>query len=390
MMWLVAGAVLPSMMIAWAGGWAVRRWGPSWGLIDRPGHRKVHARPTPTSGGIAIWLGVVVPLALGHAALALVLASRGEPAAWALPAIPLPSFVEPHLSGLAQQAGKLWVILAGGTVLLVLGLIDDRRGLDWRLRLGVQTALALAIVLLQPRLRMTLFVDAPWLTTGLSVLWIVGLVNAFNMLDNMDGLSAGVASIAAGILAAVLLLVPDPVRHPPQIFVGGFLLVLLGALLGFLWHNRPPARLFMGDAGSYWIGYLLAIATLTATFAGEDTPPHAILAPLCVLAVPLYDMATVVFIRLREGRSPFAGDKSHFSHRLVELGMTKGQAVLTIYLATATCGLGAFLLHQVDLAGACVILLLVACMLVLVAILEAAGRLRRAATDGEDGNHGAP
>ena len=389
MIWLILGAVIPSMAIAWAGGWAVRVWGPRWGLVDRPGHRKVHAQPTPTSGGLAIWLGVVVPLALGNALLAIVMASRGEATILGLPQIGVPAFVEPHLSGLAQQAGKLWLILGGGTVLLILGLFDDRQGLDWRLRLAVQTAVALSVVLLQPRLRMTLFIDAPWLTTGLSVIWIVGLVNAFNMLDNMDGLSAGVASIAAAIFAAVSLLVPDPVKHPPQIFVGGFLLVFLGSLLGFLWHNRPPARLFMGDAGSYWIGYLLAVATLTATFAGEDTPRHAILAPLCVLAVPLYDMATVVFIRLRQKRSVFAGDKSHFSHRLVELGMTKTQAVLTIYLATATCGLGAFLLHQVDLVGACVILLLVACMLVLVAILEAAGRLRPAESHDKDRDHGA-
>jgi UDP-GlcNAc:undecaprenyl-phosphate GlcNAc-1-phosphate transferase len=344
----------------------------------------------PTSGGLAIWLGIVVPLALGHAVVAMLLAGRAGSAAGAMLSIPVPSFVEPHLSGLAQQAGKLWIMLAGGTVLLVLGLIDDRRGLDWRLRLGVQTLVALAIVLFEPRLRMTLFVDAPWLTTALSVMWIVGLVNAFNMLDNMDGLSAGVASIAAAILAAVLLLVPDSAKHPPQLFVGGFLLVLLGSLLGFLWHNRPPARLFMGDAGAYLIGYLLAIATLTATFAGQDTPRHAILAPLCVLAVPLYDVATVMAIRLREGRSPFVGDKSHFSHRLVELGMTKPQAVLTIYLATATCGLGAFLLHQVDLAGACVILLLVACILVLVAILETAGRRHRGTTDSEDRDNGPP
>jgi UDP-GlcNAc:undecaprenyl-phosphate GlcNAc-1-phosphate transferase len=232
---------------------------------------------------------------------------------------------------------------------------------------------------------MTLFVQAPWVTGALSVIWIVGLTNTFNMLDNMDGLSAGVAAIAAAILSSVLLLVPQPVTHQPQLFVGGFLLVVVGALLGFLWHNRPPARLFMGDAGSYLLGYLLAIATLTATFAGENVPPHAILAPLCVLAVPLYDTITVITIRLREGRSPFVGDKSHFSHRLVELGMTKGQAVLTIYLATATCGLGAFLLHEVDFLGACVVLLLVVCMLVLVGVLETAGRKLR---NGEDvGNH---
>ena len=130
----------------------------------------------------------------------------------------------------------------------------------------------------------------------------------------------------------------------------------------------------MGDAGSYLVGYLLAMATLSATFAGENLPRHAILAPLCVLAVPLYDTTTVVLIRLRAGRSPFHGDKSHFSHRLVELGMSKAQAVLTIYLATATCGLGALLLHQVNGAGACIVLLMIACVLVLVGILETTPR----------------
>ena len=208
------------------------------------------------------------------------------------------------------------------------------------------------------------------------MLWIVGLVNSFNMLDNMDGLSAGVAAIAAAMFAAMMLLTHRPDNNQPQLFLAGLLLVIVGSLLGFLWHNRPPARLFMGDAGSYLIGYLLAMTTLMGTFAGGDLPKHAILGPLCVLAVPIYDTATVVFIRLREGRSPFTGDKSHFSHRLVELGLSKPQAVLTIYLATATCGLGALLLRQLNVFGAIVVLLMVACTLALVAILETAGRHR--------------
>jgi UDP-GlcNAc:undecaprenyl-phosphate GlcNAc-1-phosphate transferase len=200
------------------------------------------------------------------------------------------------------------------------------------------------------------------------------------MLDNMDGLSAGVAAIAAAILAAAALLTPRPDNHQPQLFVAGFLLLFVGSLLGFLGHNRPPARLFMGDAGSYLIGYLLAMATLTATFAGGDLPRHGALAPLCVMAVPIYDTVSVVLIRLRQRRSPFVGDKSHFSHRLVQLGMTKTQAVLTIYLATATCGLGALLLQQVaTLVGALLILLLVACTLLLVAILESTGSGERGA-----------
>jgi len=367
--WLIVGSLVPSMIVAWAAAWAVRRAAPRLGLVDRPGTRKIHDRPMPTAGGLAIWLGVVGPLAVGQAILA-VLAHQSEPPAW------LPAFIAPHLAGLVEQSPRLWSMLAGGTVLMVLGLVDDRRGLDWRVRIAVQTAVAVAMVMLG--WRMSLFLDVPWLTFALSVAWIVGLVNSFNMLDNMDGLSAGTAAIAAGLLAAVMLMVPDPATAQPQLFVGGFLLVVVGSLLGFLWHNRPPARLFMGDAGSYWIGYLLALSTLSATFAGSNVPRYAILAPLCVLAVPLYDTATVVLIRLRAGRSPFEGDKSHFSHRLVELGMSTRQAVLTIYLATATCGLGALLLYQVNAVGACVVLLMVGCILVLVAVLETAARRKTA------------
>jgi UDP-GlcNAc:undecaprenyl-phosphate GlcNAc-1-phosphate transferase len=197
------------------------------------------------------------------------------------------------------------------------------------------------------------------------------------MLDNMDGLSAGVGTIAAGMLAAVMLLVPDPRTNLPHLFVAGFLLVLVGSLLGFLWHNRPPARLFMGDAGSYFLGFSLATIAMVANYLGGSLPRHAMLAPICVLAVPLYDTATVVWIRLRQGRSPFAGDRSHLSHRLVELGLSKPQAVLTIYLLTATCGLGALLLHEVDTVGAAIIVLLVACVLALTGILETSARRKR-------------
>jgi UDP-GlcNAc:undecaprenyl-phosphate GlcNAc-1-phosphate transferase len=313
---------------------------------------------------VAIWLGIVLPLAMGQVLL-WGLAGAGA-------TLPLPDFIAPHLSGLLHQSGRLWLLLGGGTVLLLLGLADDRRGLDWRLRLGVQTLVAVALVCLGWRL--SLFLDMPWLTGTLSVIWIVGLVNSFNMLDNMDGLSAGVAAIAAAIFAAVMLLTPRPDNNQPQLFVAGLLLVIVGSLVGFLWHNRPPARLFMGDAGSYLVGYLLATATLTGSFAGGNLPRHAILAPLCVLAIPLYDTVSVVLIRLRAGRSPVVGDKSHFSHRLVERGLSKPQAVLTIYLATVTCGLAALLLHQLSPGGAAVVLLIVICTLTLVAILESADR----------------
>ncbi|MCA9108269.1 MAG: undecaprenyl/decaprenyl-phosphate alpha-N-acetylglucosaminyl 1-phosphate transferase, partial [Planctomycetales bacterium] len=172
-----------------------------------------------------------------------------------------------------EQSGKLWLLIAAATVLMLLGLADDRRGLDWKLRLSIQTAVAAVVV--AAGWRLSLFVDLPWLTNALSMLWIVALINAFNMLDNMDGLSGGVGAIAAAMLAAVMLMAPDPMTHQPQLFVAGFLLVLVGSLVGFLAHNRPPARIFMGDAGSYFIGFWIATGTLMATFAGEGLPRHA-------------------------------------------------------------------------------------------------------------------
>jgi UDP-GlcNAc:undecaprenyl-phosphate/decaprenyl-phosphate GlcNAc-1-phosphate transferase len=366
LLWLILGAVVPSACVCWTAAWGVRRLGPRLGLVDRPGARKVHDRPMPTSGGLAIWLGLIVPLGAGQGLLWL-LRRHFAP----LPELLTTTGIADHLPGLWQQSSQLWLLLCGGTVLMILGLADDLRGLDWPFRLAVQTAVAAAMVSCGWRVHLPW--DVPGLAFAVSVMWIVGLVNSFNMLDNMDGLSAGVAAIVATILAAAVLMTPKPDNHQPQLFVAGFLLVIVGSLLGFLWHNRPPARLFMGDAGSYLVGYLLAMATLTATFAGGGLPRHGVLAPLCVMAVPIYDTASVVLIRLRQGRSPFVGDKSHFSHRLVKLGMTKPQAVLTIYLATATCGLGALLLHQVDWIGAILILLIVVCTLALVGLLESTG-----------------
>jgi UDP-GlcNAc:undecaprenyl-phosphate GlcNAc-1-phosphate transferase len=363
----LAGTIVPSAVLSCAAVAIVRRMAVRWGLVDQPDPRKVHTSPTPLGGGLAIWLGVVLPFIGGQIVLWLI-------AGGVISEDLVPAFARPHIAGLASRMASLWILLGAGTVLMVLGLLDDRFGLDWRLRLAVQFAVT-ACVATQDEWRLTAFVNLPLVTGFLSVIWIVALINAFNMLDNMDGLSGGVAALAAGFLAAVFLLAPDPQTQRPQLFLAGLLLVIIGSLLGFLWHNRPPARIFMGDAGSYFVGFIIAVATLLATYTGyRSTTRHAILAPLFVMAVPLYDMVTVLWIRVRSGRSPFSADRNHFSHRLVELGLTKGQAVLTIYLLTATCGVGALLLHRVDAVGAGLITLLIACVLALIAILETTAR----------------
>jgi UDP-GlcNAc:undecaprenyl-phosphate GlcNAc-1-phosphate transferase len=360
--WIALAALLPSFLLVYLSSFWIRRRAAGWGLIDQPNDRKVHATPTPMGGGLAIWLGVLVPFLVGTV---VVMIASSNPD-W------LPAILQQHVEGLKSRLGSLWILLGGGTVLMILGLIDDLRGLPWRLRLAVQF-LVVAVCIGTQGWQLSLFLSSRLLALVVSVIWVVLLINSFNMLDNMDGGSAGVAGIAS-LMLTLFVLLPGSSEQGPQLFIAGFFLVLLGSLLGFLVHNRPPARLFMGDAGSYFIGFSIGIASLLATYA-SDQKPHAVLAPLCIMAVPIYDFVTVIWIRLREGRSPFQPDKSHFSHRLVELGMTRGQAVLTMYFATATCGLGALLLPQVDgFLQAGIIVLLVICVLGLVAILETVAR----------------
>ena len=364
---LILVTIVPAFLVSVITVGLVRRAAQRLGLLDKPGARKVHTTPIPLGGGLGIWAGVIATLAFGTLA---VYAMRSQPDLFAW----LPEQLTRHLNGLLSRTAAIWGILAGGTVLMLLGLADDRRGLPWQMRIAVEFAVAGFCVYFL-NLRFTAYIDLPWLTGLMSVIWIVALINSFNMLDNMDGLSGGVAVIATSMLAIMLLTQPDTTTQGPQLFVAAMLLVLVGALLGFLKHNWPPAKIFMGDAGSYFVGYWIAVATLLSTYAGaHGSRPLAVFAPLCVLAVPLYDMLSVIIIRLREGRSPFEGDKRHFSHRLVDLGMTKKQAVLTIYLATAVCSLEALLLPRVDVVGAGVVLLSTCSVLGLVSVLESVGR----------------
>ncbi len=364
---LVLAAIVPSFVISLIAVGVVRRAAVRLGLMDKPGVRKVHTTPIPLGGGLGIWAGVVGTMLIGTLG---VLAAKYQPELFTW----LPSGLTQHVSGMVDKIGEIWGLIGCATVLMILGLMDDRRGLPWQLRIGVEFAVAAFCVYWQG-LQLTAFIEMPWLTGLLSVIWIVALINSFNMLDNMDGLSGGVAAISAGMLAVTLLTSRDPSNNQPQFFVAAMLLVLGGALLGFLKHNWPPAKIFMGDAGSYFVGFWIAVASLLATYAGyHGSTPHAVFAPLCVLAIPLYDMCSVIWIRLREGRSPFEGDKRHFSHRLVDLGMTKKQAVLTIYLATATCSCGALLLPRVDAVGAGLVLVVVCLTLTLVQVLESVGR----------------
>jgi len=360
----LAGIVMVASVVSlWVVSW-VKFHAQGLRLIDMPNERKVHTQPIPRGGGLGIWLGVLSVFSIGTLAVALASYSPGV-----LPES-IPESLRLMVPGLWSKLGSIWLLLAGGSVVAILGLMDDRFGLDWRVRIAVECAVAAAIVY-GLQLQLTAYIDLPWLTPILSVIWIVMLINSFNMLDNMDALSAGVAAIISGMLALMLLTTSEPSQREPQLFVAVMALALLGGLIGFLKHNWPPASIFMGDSGSYFVGYWIAVTTLLSTYSGSSgQAPHAVFAPLCLLAIPIYDTLSVIAIRLREGRSPFQADKKHFSHRLVELGMTKRQAVGTIYLATLTCSLGALLLPRTDWIGAGLVLLIVLAMLGLIALLE--------------------
>ena len=384
--WLLGVTVVPPMIVAAISLYLVRRYAVRLGLVDLPGGHSSHQTPTPLGGGIGVWLAVIVTFLAGTIAVAFVRESTELQAK-------LPSQILPYLDGIWSRVGQIWTLLCAGSVLFVLGVIDDRLGVLGKraaktgesldgffmgsrwviLRLSVQFAVA-AFVVYAMGFGLTAFIGLTWLTNLLSVIWIVAVINSFNMLDNMDGLTGGVAAIIAASMAAVMLTTPDPGTARPQLFVAALLLVVCGSLLGFLWHNRPPAKIFLGDGGSYLVGFLVSVAMLMATFAGSADPrPHGVFAPLCVMAVPMYDMATVLWIRIREGRSPFQGDHSHFSHRLTDLGLSRVQAVLTIYLVTGTCGIASVLLTHVSIWQAIMVIGIVVCMLLLVVILESTG-----------------
>jgi UDP-GlcNAc:undecaprenyl-phosphate/decaprenyl-phosphate GlcNAc-1-phosphate transferase len=300
---------------------------PRIGLLDVPGDRKVHTVPTPRAGGLAIYAAVTTT-----------------------------AFVFPVV---LQR--EFTTCLVAGFFIVLIGFIDDLRPLPWQLRLGVQALAALVVVVLWQS-------SASWGVRALSVVWIVGLINAFNMLDNMDALSAGVAWIAAGMLALAQIMRME--NSQGLVEVTPYLL-LMGALTGFLWFNRPPARIFMGDAGSTFLGFFLGVGSLHPIYAGQaPADARAWELPLCIFAVPCYDLGTVVLLRLRQGRSPFHADKQHLSHRLVALGLKPRIAVFVIHLLALASGLAGLVVMTATGHGPLLVGAMILCFWISIAVIE--------------------
>ncbi len=339
---------------------AVRRLAPKAGFCAYPRQDRYHRSVIAMGGGIAIFWTLALFLAGGAAAVKWLIAPG-----WLSG---LDASLTVHAAGFLSKADQLLVVVAVALGLHILGLWDDRRRLGPYVKLILQFALALAAAGLAD-IRVEFFIHNKIITTLLSAVWIVLLMNVFNFLDNMDGASAGMALIIAGVLFTAAAM-------SGQVFVGAMGLVLIGTLAGFLVFNFPPATIFMGDAGSLVVGFFMAVLSLKTTYYHQSQGGQlfGVFMPLAAMAVPLYDFATVTFLRLRQGKSPLVGDTQHFSHRLRRRGLTDVQVALTLYLATLCTGLGAVLLLNAGTVGAVIIFTQTTMVLGVVAILEATGK----------------
>jgi UDP-GlcNAc:undecaprenyl-phosphate GlcNAc-1-phosphate transferase len=293
-----------------------RHWCLRIGLVDDPGHRKIHDVPIPLAGGLAVLTGLLLPL-LGAVVL---LKFNFIPSANA----------EALLYGLNKRALRLAAIAVGAVAITFLGVLDDKHELRPLHKFTGQLLIALLVA--AAGVRITLFVPNLAFSYAVTILWLLTVINAFNFMDNMNGLCAGLGAIAAGWFAAFAAM-------DSQYLVALAAFLSCGALLGFLPHNFPNARAFLGDAGSHLVGYLLGVLAILPHFYTAHEPRRlAVLTPLLVLAIPLADLAWVVLVRWRIGRPFYVGDTNHLSHRLVRFGLSRTATVALIWLAAVLIG----------------------------------------------------
>jgi UDP-GlcNAc:undecaprenyl-phosphate GlcNAc-1-phosphate transferase len=280
----------------------MRRLALRYAVVDNPNARKVHATPVPLLGGAAIYVSFMLVL---------------------------------FFFGDRFYINQVIGIFVGASLMSLMGIIDDRWGLGSYIKLAGQ--LTAAGVLILSGVQIQIF--GGWFDITLTILWVVGITNAMNLLDNMDGLSGGIAMIAAAFFTLLAAM-------SGQYLVGALAAALAGACAGFLIYNWNPAHIFMGDAGSLFLGFLLAAVAIKLRFP-SNTVTVTWLIPVMVLAVPIFDTTLVFISRLRRGKNPLTTPgKDHLSHRLARLTGSKREAVLLCYLLAGAIGLVSIFLTQ--------------------------------------------
>jgi UDP-GlcNAc:undecaprenyl-phosphate GlcNAc-1-phosphate transferase len=293
-----------------------RRWCLRTNLVDDPGHRKIHGAPVPLAGGFAVLTGILLPLVAGALLLKFGIVKISSAGL--------------IVHGIDRRAIELAVLALGAVAITILGWLDDRHELKALPKFIGQMLIALAVAAACKRI--TLFVHSDVFSYAVTILWLLTVINAFNFMDNMNGLCTGLGAIGAFIFALIAA-----TNGEYLVALAGFL--MCGALAGFLPWNFPHARAFLGDAGSHLVGYLLAVMAILPHFYTQQNPrPLAVLAPLFVLAVPLLDLAQVSLSRMLNKKPFWIGDTNHLSHRLARAGRSRIRAVLVIWLAATVIG----------------------------------------------------
>ena len=293
-----------------------RKWCLRTNLVDDPGHRKTHDAPVPLAGGFAVLTGILLPLGVGAVLLKLGIVKISAASA--------------IVHGLDRRAIELVVLALGAVAITLLGWLDDKHELKALPKFIGQILIAIAVAAACKRI--TLFVPSEVFSYGVTILWLLTVINAFNFMDNMNGLCTGLGAIGAFQFAFIAA-----AKGEYLVAITGFL--MCGALVGFLPWNFPNARAFLGDAGSHLTGYLLAVMAILPHFYTKQEPHRlAVLAPLLVVAIPLVDLAQVSLFRTLNRKPFWIGDTNHLSHRLVRAGMSRTRAVLILWLLAAVTG----------------------------------------------------
>ncbi len=297
----------------------VRRFAYLIGAVDHPNARKVHVRTMPRIGGLAIFIAFLIGYAL------LLPASRYNDA-----------------------------ILIGAVVIVLTGLIDDRFQLTARVKLMGQMIATVVVLNSGMRIEMINLPFDQQLYLGswsipVTVLWLIGITNAINLIDGLDGLAAGVSSIALGTIAVLAII-------QGNVYLTMMALLLLASTLGFLVHNFYPAKIFMGDTGALFLGYMLAVFSLIGF---KNVTLFSLVVPVLLLGLPISDTIFAIVRRLVQGRPPMSPDKSHMHHQLIDMGFTTRQAVLLMYGMTLFFGIASILFAKTTMLGAVITFVIV-------------------------------
>ena len=329
----IAAALVAAILIAFIATPVVKSLAEKVGAVDVPkDNRRMHNHPIPRMGGLAIFLGFL-----------------------------LSTLIFVPLSNAMQG------MLLGSVIIVILGIFDDIYALPALPKLVVQIAAALAAVLhgnvIQVISNPNIFRDTPYWVLGawavpVSVIWIVAITNAVNLIDGLDGLAVGVATISSLTMLVIAMLVSDSL-------VALMMAALAGSCIGFLPYNHNPAKIFMGDTGSTFLGFVLATVSIQGLFKFYTIISFAV--PFLMLGLPLFDTCFAILRRLSKGQNPMAPDRSHVHHRLIDMGFSQKQAVAILYVISAILGLSAVVLTTSGALKAMVLL----CALCLAGLIAA-------------------